>query len=193
MKRQALTGSALVALGVATASLLAPQAASALDFNFSFGGVEGLFSGLADNTANQIAGVTVSVTNNGGTSAPLGTYSFNSFLGRTGFVVASGSVTESSQWLGLSSPGGTFTPGAWIINFAPSNIPPSSGDLVLLGGDGIGDIQGKPITFTAAGQPPQPVPGPLPLFGAAAAFRFSRKLRDRINVTRTTAPTRPAG
>lgn len=45
MKSQALAGSALVALGVATGSLLAPQAASALDFtSFSFGGVEGLIS-----------------------------------------------------------------------------------------------------------------------------------------------------
>jgi hypothetical protein len=52
------------------------------------------------------------------------------------------------------------------------------------------------VTFAAV-QPPTPstssVPGPLPLLGAAAAFGFSRKLRKRIKVTRTTAPTRPAG
>jgi len=34
MKNQSLAGSAIVALGVATGSLLAPQAASALDFTF---------------------------------------------------------------------------------------------------------------------------------------------------------------
>ena len=30
--------------------------------------------------------------------------------------------------------------------------------------------------------PSTPVPGPLPLFGAAAAFGFSRKLRKRIKL-----------
>lgn len=75
MKSQALAGSALVALGVATGSLLAPQAASALDFTFSFGGVEGLISGLeeGDNACDGTDGCVVEVTNNGGTSAPLGT------------------------------------------------------------------------------------------------------------------------
>lgn len=33
---------------------------------------------------------------------------------------------------------------------------------------------------------PAPVPGPLPLFGAAAAFGFSRKLRKRIQESRLT-------
>jgi hypothetical protein len=48
MKRQALVASTLVALGVATGSLLAPQAASALDFTFSFGGAEVLIQNLPE-------------------------------------------------------------------------------------------------------------------------------------------------
>jgi hypothetical protein len=48
----------------------------------------------------------------------------------------------------------------------------------------------RPVIYTAL---PTSVPGPLPLFGAAAAFGFSHKLRNRIKLTRTTAPTRPAG
>lgn len=34
----------------------------------------------------------------------------------------------------------------------------------------------------ASSQPPSPVPGPLPLFGAAAAFGASRRLRRRIEL-----------
>jgi len=34
---------------------------------------------------------------------------------------------------------------------------------------------------------PAPAPGPLPVFGAAAAFGFSRKLRQRINVSKAVA------
>lgn len=36
------------------------------------------------------------------------------------------------------------------------------------------------------------VPGPLPLFGAAAAFGFSRKLRKRINVSKAVGASFPA-
>lgn len=41
--------------------------------------------------------------------------------------------------------------------------------------------------------PPQPnsVPGPLPLFGAAAAFGYSRKLRKRIHSTKSIAQFTP--
>jgi hypothetical protein len=37
-----------------------------------------------------------------------------------------------------------------------------------------------------------PVPGPLPLFGAAAAFGFSRKLRKRINDSKAVGSSFPA-
>ncbi len=37
------------------------------------------------------------------------------------------------------------------------------------------------------GPPATPVPGPLPLFGAAAAFGWSRKLRRRVNAAGTTS------
>jgi hypothetical protein len=38
-----------------------------------------------------------------------------------------------------------------------------------------------------------PAPGPLPLFGAAAAFGFSRKLRKRISATKTVGASFTAG
>ena len=81
-------GSALVALGVVTGSLLAPQAASALDFNFSFGGVEGLITGLVEgsNSCDGLSGCVVSVQNDGGTGASLGQYN----RADGGFLVSSG-------------------------------------------------------------------------------------------------------
>ena len=36
--------------------------------------------------------------------------------------------------------------------------------------------------FTAPSQPPAAVPGPLPLFGAGAAFGWSRRLRRRVGL-----------
>ena len=36
--------------------------------------------------------------------------------------------------------------------------------------------------------PPSAVPGPLPLFGAASAFGFSRKLRRRLRAAATASP-----
>jgi hypothetical protein len=193
MKSQALAGSALVALGVATGSLLAPQAASALDFTFSFGGVggvEGLISGLVDNTNSQVcdspSSCVVSVSNPGLSGAAPGVYTYSPV--QSGFDVQDGQIIVA-WWGGL------------IID----PIDPGSQSYLVFqqaGTDSVGilgticglcsisrPVQG-PITFSA--DVPS-IPGPLPLFGAAAAFGFSRKLRNRIKVTRTTALTRPAG
>jgi hypothetical protein len=42
-------------------------------------------------------------------------------------------------------------------------------------------------TWAQATLVPAPAPGPLPALGAAAAFGFSRKLRQRINVSKAVA------
>ena len=67
MKSQEVTCSALVALGVATGSLLAPQPASALNFNFTFAGVSGLITGLLEgfNPCDSGSGCEVSVSDAG--------------------------------------------------------------------------------------------------------------------------------
>lgn len=79
MKKQAVVGSALAMIGVAAGSLLAPQAASALDFTFSFeeyygGGVTGLIEGLSEgiNACLPTDSCRITVTNNGGNGAPVG-------------------------------------------------------------------------------------------------------------------------
>ncbi|MFN7738781.1 MAG: hypothetical protein ACK5RA_00775 [Cyanobacteriota bacterium] len=38
----------------------------------------------------------------------------------------------------------------------------------------------KSLFYTPASSPTAPVPGPLPHFGAAAAFGWSRQLRRRL-------------
>jgi hypothetical protein len=51
-----------------------------------------------------------------------------------------------------------------------------------IGAFGISDPVGNLLTFAVLDQPGpvNPVPGPLPLFGAVAAFGMSRRLRQRI-------------
>jgi hypothetical protein len=172
MKSQAYAGSALVALGVATGSLLAPQPASALDFDFSFGSVSGLISGLVNDTANQIGGVTVSVSNSGGIGAATGPYLQT---GGLGFTVSSGVISFADFTSGNDFPG----PG----DFLSLQSAGSCSSFLACGGR-LGAASGwglvGEITYTLRSSSPSSVPGPLPLFGAAAAFGFSRKLRNRI-------------
>lgn len=51
-------------------------------------------------------------------------------------------------------------------NFAPSGLPP----FLLLDG----------VQLSTPNQPPEPVPGPLPILGGTAALAWSRKLRQRL-------------
>ena len=72
-------------------------------------------------------------------------------------------------------------------------------EIVQIGAFGVADTEpvvfGRPFravggtggTITFAHAPPS-VPGPLPLFGAAAAFGYSRKLRKRIKVAAGSVP-----
>ena len=64
-----------------------------------------------------------------------------------------------------------------------SSLPTSetfTDTLYDISGNGIQSVQAA-FTVVDAPAPPTPaVPGPLPIFGAAAAFGFSRKVRNRI-------------
>jgi hypothetical protein len=163
--KAAVLGSAVVALGVATGSLLAPQDATALDFNFSWGGVEGLITGLVEGV-NICAGppcvVTVQVA--GSSGAPTGPYAF---AGGGGFAVTGGSVV-TADWLGLQGR-------VWRVEF----LNQGRGNFGWLNARFLGDDEVGAVSFTSAPSS-SAVPGPLPLFGAAAAFVYSRKLRKRI-------------
>jgi len=179
--------SALVALGVATGSLLAPQAASALTVTFSFGGVEGLIQGLTDNDTSS--GV-VSVT--GGATIPSAALGIYDYSAAGSFLVSSGQLL-GADWSGsLVAP--PFT-SQLILQFgAYTGLPEGqgSGQLAVRNNGDINYLDNQPVTFNTIGDSGGvSVPAPLPLFGAAAAFGFSRKLRKRIKASRlrTTHPS----
>ena len=184
MKLAALIAS-IAALAVSTGSLLAPQAASALDFTFSFDGVSGLIQNLAEgnNICDGTDGCVVTVETAPAGLLTVGTY--DRFSG-SGFFVSSAGVIETADWLGgrFGAAGGVIAE----LSFGESYSVGAGGASLLFDAEVAG-----PVTFAAVQPPASSVPGPLPLFGAAAAFGFSSKLRNRIKVTRTTAPTRPAG
>lgn len=92
---------------------------------------------------------------------------------------ASDSTTTYSQGSSVSVQPNTSSGLTSFVNpfIAAANIPIIV-STVDLGGDGISQIN----AFTVEMQTPSPasVPGPLPLAGAATAFRLSRELRRRM-------------
>ncbi|MCT0208012.1 hypothetical protein [Synechococcus sp. CS-1332] len=154
--------------------MLAPQAASALSFNFSFGGVTGLITGLAEGS-NFCDGTVciVSVQNVGGAiGTPTGPYSGNGLFQ----VQTSGGAANIvlANWNGRSGNGS-------LEFFDGSRGRLSTNSEPFLQDDGV-------ATFTPA---PSAVPGPLPVLGAAAAFGYSRKLRKRVKNSSKTGSTGP--
>ena len=157
-------------------------AASALSFNFSFSGaggpqnpatVTGIVDGLVDNVADQTSGLTFTIISATNTPAA-GWGTFTNFVSGSGIDVSGGQVTGSDvvfvnifdggQALSLGNQG-SIQPELSNFDASITNFALSSGSL-------------NTLLFTAAS--PASVPGPLPLFGAGAAFGWSRRLRRRI-------------
>jgi hypothetical protein len=160
---KAVLGAAVVALGFSTASLVAPQAASALNFTFSFGGVTGLITGLVEGSNSCDGSVCIVSVEKVGAAigTPTGPYAGNGL-----FQVQTSGGTPSivlANWDGISGNGS-------LEFFFGSRGRLSTNSEPFLNDEG-------DATFTPA---PSAVPGPLPLLGAAAAFGFSRKLRKRL-------------
>ena len=174
-----------------TSSVLgAAQPAAALDFTFSFRGVEGYLTGLVDNTTNQIP-ATVFVTKSPSGQGEREYYYWNTYT--TGFSVANGEIVADNTGmlfrsvppsaypdyagtyggqpgandghgfdLALSDPGNNaIIPGFASAFFGFSNV------------ESLDDGSNCVITYKAA------VPGPVPILGALAALRCSRRLRKR--------------
>ena len=109
----------------------------------------------------------------------------------------------TGPWIGLYQPPGSVEPaGGWkwvdgttIASFAkwfstqPDNFFGDDVGIFWAGGSAIGDTWGDnvdslaispSISFVAEARDAATAPGPLPIFGAAAAYGYSRKLRKRI-------------
>lgn len=194
MKPQAILAPAVVALGVATSSLLAPQAASALDFTFSFGGVKGLIEGLQDNASNQTSPL-VKVTD-----SPIGGLGSYTNISPIGFAVSAGAIS-AADYLGFTSRVPTLSdlPRLEIFDCIledPTNgarLETVCGQLAVGGNlNGVRTLvfESGTVSFDRV-VPAESVPGPIPLLGAAAAFGISRRLRRRIKGSSNRVPTAP--
>ena len=154
-------------------------AASALSFNFSFSGtgtptdpatVTGIVDGLIDNTSNQKTGLTLTITS--ATNAPPGgwpVFTGANYSAGDGFDVSGGQVTGVNVF---------YVNGASSLRLGNQSLFRTQ---LLNGSFDINESRNDPgnsLSFTAPTQ--ASVPGPLPLFGAGAAFGWSRRLRRTI-------------
>ena len=167
-------------------------AASALSFNFSFSGfgdptapstVTGIVDGLVDNLDDQVSGITVTIVSATNETAKKVFTDVNYQFGQ-GFDVSGGVITGASirygvntdTLLALGNQGNYF-----FIH------PALMGPCFTVTGGFLCDntdfdvSSSNSLRFTpVAPDPVTSVPGPLPLFGAGAAFGWSRRLRRRI-------------
>ncbi len=86
-------------------------------------------------------------------------------------------VYNSSNLPTLTTSGNTVSP-------VPFTAPNTSSNIVLSWNNPSATASGTSLFVSLQQQPPATVPGPLPLLGAASAFGFARKMRNR---TRTSA------
>jgi len=171
-------------------SCLHAGAASVLSFNFSFTGggfpsdpgtVTGIVDGLVDNLNDQKTGLTVTVTSATNSNSLPEVFTDTDYLLGSGFNVLNGQVTGANIRYFNSAILST-------IDLANTNSP----DLLYPRYEGNRpgyfinyDFDASPsntLRFTPIGGPAS-VPGPLPLFGAGAAFDWSRRLRRKIKAT----------
>jgi hypothetical protein len=90
--------------------------------------------------------------------------------------VGSGVISSKTLTDGVNSVASVDGVDAPIYTYSPTNSGP------INFGSNLSVTQGLLTQFTdTVTQAPQDVPGPLPIFGAAAAFGFSRQLRRKIN------------
>lgn len=172
--RIATLASATAVLGATTALLLAPRPAAAqLNFMGSFSDGSGAVTFLLTNLANN------------GVSTPQAIHVISTPVGFGGAGAYEAIGTVNVQNFAVQ--------GAFISNAPGFDGTPSQGfGLTLFATSGTltsptgGNINGN-VTYV-----PMPVPGPLPVLGTAAAFGISRRLRKRIQGSRTPVPTQPS-
>ena len=156
-------------------------AASALSFNFTFTGtgaptspatVTGIVDGLVDNVDNQTTGLSFTITS-ATNIPPLGWSAFSTYFAGTGIDVSGGQVTGADVFYTNSFDGGQNLYLGYDGIFTRLATDSATDGNFYSHSD-----SSSPLVFTPAS--PASVPGPLPLFGAGAAFGWSRRLRRRI-------------
>ncbi|MBD2549557.1 hypothetical protein H6G65_08150 [Microcystis elabens FACHB-917] len=173
-------------VAAADGGFFAPPASAALDFGFSFAGVEGVIEGLVDNSIRQPTSVNVI----GGAGVPADSIGTYIQIEGTGFRVSAGQVVGylppdpapgmpptimfSTYFHGQNSSGhrlffGTHPESPDLISGTLSGVP--SDPWLPFGG-----------VVTLQQRPSASVPAPLPLAGCAATFSYSRMLRQRRKV-----------
>ena len=161
-------------------------AASALSFNFSFTGtgvptspatVTGIVDGLVDNVDNQTTGLTFTITS--ATNTPtVGWSTFSTYFDGSGIDVFGGIVTGVEVAFENSIDGGQVLVLGNEGNYFPELFSFSASDSSIYDNFDTDNTSSNTLLFTPAS--PASVPGPLPLFGAGAAFGWCRRLRRRI-------------
>jgi len=191
--RTALLVTAATALSLAAA----PAAlANGLSFTNKTTGNSGLGSnsvqGVYASGSNIYAATTggLSISTNGGSSfTNYTTTSTNNGLGNNVVygVYASGSniYAATNGGLSISTNGGSsftnYTTTSGLVGNQVRGVYASSTSIYAATQGGLSIAQQSDPT-------PSAVPGPLPLFGAASAFGFSRKLRRRLRAAATVSP-----
>jgi hypothetical protein len=171
--------------GVMLTAALNAGGAFALDFNFTYSGtysnptspftVTGLISGLVDNMNDQTSGITVTITSATNTPAE-GWPVFSTYWDGDGFDVSAGAVTGVD--IGFVE---SFVYFLYLGN--QDNISPElSKNISPYYNNALDSSSSNSLSFTPF-TPSTAVPGPLPLLGAACAFRASRQLRRRFKAT----------
>ena len=191
-----------LAAAASLAALAVPNTAQALTWNWSFNGSNSSGQG----TFTSAGSIPTAFTNVAITGIT-GTYTrFNTGNNGTYAIVGIDSDVFGSnnlfQWTGSnSSPIYADVSGIGLLTTAGSVVS------VTFQGSGFGPINNANTQFDGTDgnitsstlspvlPPSAPVPGPLPLFGAGAAFGWSRRLRRRVkfNALKTTSlSTSPA-
>jgi len=188
----------LIAAAFASSVLGLAQPAYALDFTFSFRGVEGYLTGLVDNTSDQLpTSVVLTSTPTGEGLRPY--YLWTVAYPTRGFRVLAGEiVADDTGLLFRSVPQSAWPDYTGMYGGAPGANNGYGFDLAL-GDPGIVGTSSSPynssgfffsnvanlddgsdgvMTYKSA----VAVPGPVPLLGALAALRCSRTLRKRCRL-----------
>lgn len=173
----------MVRCGVGAALLAAylqAGAASVLSFNFSFAGtgnpispatVTGIVDGLVDNLNDQKYGLSITIASATNT-LPGGWAVLNNFVLGERFDVSGGQVTGVNIYLIENN---EFQK-SYLGNQDDNNLILIDNLSQIFNTD-LNSAMANCLVFTPASSPAAPVSGPLPIFGAAAAFGWSRQLR----------------